>query len=73
MERFLNMRETENRHIKAERKAILSICRGERIEILYTGTETAERKAHTIQERFRGTGVILQISAVGESVFVKRM
>lgn len=73
MERFLNMRETENRHIKAEKKAILSIGRGERIEILYTGEETAARKAKTIQERFRGTGVLLQISAVGESVYVKRM
>lgn len=73
MERFLNMRDTENRHIKAERKAILSIGRGERIEILYTGAEKAEQKAKTIYERFRGTGVILQISAVGESVFVKRM
>lgn len=73
MERFLNMRDTENRHIKAERRAILSIGRGERIEILYTGAEKAEQRAHTIQERFRGTGVLLQISAVGESVFVKRM
>lgn len=61
MTRFLNMRGTANRHIKAEQGAILSICRGERIEILYTGTETAERKAHTIQERFRGTGVILHL------------
>lgn len=73
MERFLNMPDTENRHIKAEKKAILSIGRGERIEILYTGEETAARKAKTIHERFRGTGVLLQISAVGESVFVKRM
>lgn len=73
MERFLNMRDTENRHIKAEKKAILSIGRGERIEILYTGEDTATRKAKTIQERFRGTGVLLQINTVGESVYVKRM
>ena len=68
----LDLAQVDNRHMKAEKRAIASISRGEVLEILYKDEETAERKAHNIYQAVRGTEYNCNVRAAGAAVFVMR-
>lgn len=68
-----DMRGTVNRHIKAEWLDIISIGRGEVIEILYDDAEMAAKKANTIKHKSYGTDCPVAVSINGCGVYVTRL
>lgn len=73
MIRKLDMRGTDRRHIKTEWEAIVSMGRGEMLEILYDDAGLAMVKAEKIRKGSRGTDCPVSAAASDNAVIVTRL
>lgn len=72
MDRYLNLADTNNRHLKAELQFIHSLSMDEVVEIIYASPEEAEERRNRVLSRLRGTEDKIMTHVVGCSVRIRR-